>query len=192
MVTGKLVARELKDRLGVGSDSVRTNANADAWSINQPFTDEQHAQVEAEADLFYTDFVERVAEGRNITVEDVDAIARGRVWTGADALERGLVDELGGLRTAITRAKVLAGLEADDDVRARQLPGVVADGSAAAEAVVTARRGVAARGGRRAAGPSVAGVLEPGRALGHRGQRAVARRLPLLSRRPPPRYEARR
>jgi protease-4 len=123
VVTGKLVARELKDRLGVGSDSVRTNRNADAWSINQPFTDEQHAHVEAEADLFYTDFVERVAKGRKMTVEAVDAIARGRVWTGADALERGLVDELGGLRTAITRAKVLAGLEPDADVRVVGYPG---------------------------------------------------------------------
>ncbi len=123
VVTGKLVARELKDRLGVGSDSVRTNANADAWSINKPFTDEQHAHVEAEADLFYTDFIERVAQGRKMTVEDVDAIARGRVWTGADALERGLVDELGGLRTAITRAKVLAGLEPDADVRIAGYPG---------------------------------------------------------------------
>ena len=123
VVTGKLVARELKDRLGVGSDSVRTNPNADAWSINQPFTDEQHAHVEAEADLFYTDFVERVAQGRKMTVEAVDAIARGRVWTGADALERGLVDELGGLRTAIKRAKVLAGLEPDADVRLVGYPG---------------------------------------------------------------------
>ena len=123
VVTGKLVARELKGRLGVGSDSVRTNPNADAWSINQPFTDEQHAHVEAEADLFYTDFVERVADGRKMTVEAVDAIARGRVWTGADALERGLVDELGGLRTAITRAKVLAGLEPDADVRLVSYPG---------------------------------------------------------------------
>jgi protease IV len=123
VVTGKLVARELKDRLGVGSDSVRTNPNADAWSINQPFTDEQHAHVEAEADLFYADFVERVAHGRKMTVEAVDAIARGRVWTGADALERGLVDELGGLRTAIIRAKVLAGLERDADVRLVSYPG---------------------------------------------------------------------
>ena len=123
VVTGKLVARELKDRLGVGSDSVRTNPNADAWSINQPFTDEQHAHVEAEADLFYTDFVERVAQGRKMTVEAVDAIARGRVWTGADALEHGLVDELGGLRTAIKRAKVLAGLEPDADVRLVSFPG---------------------------------------------------------------------
>ena len=123
VVTGKLVARELKGRLGVGSDSVRTNPNADAWSINQPFTDEQQAHVEAEADLFYTDFIERVAIGRKMSVEDVDAIARGRVWTGADAKDRGLVDELGGLRAAITRAKVLAGLDADADVRIIGYPG---------------------------------------------------------------------
>ena len=123
VVTGKLVARELKDRLGVGSDSVRTNENADAWSINKPFTDEQHAHVEAEADLFYTDFIERVAQGRKLSVEAVDAVARGRVWTGADALEKGLVDELGGLRTAINRAKVLAGHDKDDDVRIVSYPG---------------------------------------------------------------------
>ena len=123
VVTGKLVARELKDRLGVGSDSVRTNPNADAWSVNAPFTAEQHAQVEAEADLFYTDFVERVAKGRRLTVEAVDAVARGRVWTGADAKEHRLVDELGGLRTAITSAKMLAGFDADADVRLVGYPG---------------------------------------------------------------------
>jgi protease IV len=123
VVTGKLIARELKERLGVGSDSVRTNANADAWSINAPFTPEQHAHVEAEADLFYTDFVERVAQGRNLSVEDVDKVARGRIWTGADAKERGLVDELGGLRTAVNRAKVLAGLDEDADVRLVSYPG---------------------------------------------------------------------
>ncbi|MDT5326316.1 MAG: protease [Mycobacterium sp.] len=123
VVTGKLVARDLKDRLGIGSDSVRTNRNADAWSLNKPFTDEQHANVEAEADLFYTDFVQRIALGRDMTVEAVDTVARGRVWTGADAKERGLVDELGGLRTAIDRAKVLAGFDADADVKLVSLPG---------------------------------------------------------------------
>ncbi|KWX57448.1 signal peptide peptidase SppA [Mycobacterium sp. NAZ190054] len=123
VVTGKFVARELKDRLGVGSDTVRTNANADAWSINAPFTDEQQAHVEAEADLFYTDFVQRVAEGRGMSVEDVDRVARGRVWTGADALERGLVDELGGLRAAISRAKALAGIDEDTRVQIENLPG---------------------------------------------------------------------
>jgi protease-4 len=116
VLTGKLVARELKERLGVGSDSVRTNDNADAWSVNAPFTPEQQALVEAEADLFYTDFVQRVAEGRHMTVEAVDAVARGRVWTGADALEHGLVDELGGLRTAVRRAKTLAGIDVAAEV----------------------------------------------------------------------------
>jgi protease-4 len=117
VVTGKLVARDLKDKLGVGFDSVRTNANADAWSVNAPFTAEQQAQVEAEADLFYTDFVQRVAQGRNMSTEAVETVAQGRVWTGADALEHGLVDELGGLRTAVRRAKILAGLDEDTDVR---------------------------------------------------------------------------
>jgi protease-4 len=123
VVTGKLVARDLKERLGVGSDAVRTNANADAWSTNAPFTPEQHAQVEAEADLFYTDFVQRVAQGRVLSVTEVEAVAQGRVWTGADALDRGLVDELGGLRSAISRAKVLAGLDADTEARIVGYPG---------------------------------------------------------------------
>ena len=123
VLTGKLVARDLKDRLGVGSDAVRTNANADAWSVNAPFTPAQHAQVEAEADLVYDDFVQRVAQGRHLSVEAVEAVARGRIWTGADALDHGLVDELGGLRAAVRRAKVLAGLDEDAKVRLIGYPG---------------------------------------------------------------------
>src|SRR6516162_458765 len=122
VITGKLVVRDLKGRLGVGSDTVRTNANADAWSIDAPFTPEQRARREAEADLFYTDFVERAADGRKLSTEAVDDVARGRVWTGADALARGLVDELGGFRTAVRRAKILAGLDEDADVRIVNYP----------------------------------------------------------------------
>ncbi|SPM28827.1 signal peptide peptidase SppA [Mycobacterium terramassiliense] len=117
VITGKLVVRDLKGRLGVASDTVRTNANADAWSADAPFTPEQRAHREAEADLMYTDFVERVAEGRKLSTGAVDVVARGRVWTGADAAERGLVDELGGFRAAVRRAKALAGLDEDTEVR---------------------------------------------------------------------------
>jgi protease IV len=123
VITGKLVVRHLKDRLGVGSDAVRTNANADAWSIDAPFTPQQRAHREAEADLSYTDFVERVAEGRKLDTEAVDVVARGRVWTGADAVAHGLVDELGGFRTALRRAKALAGLDEDTEVRLVSYPG---------------------------------------------------------------------
>lgn len=123
VITGKFVSRELKDKLGVGSDSVRTNANADAWSTNAPFTDEQQARVEAEADLIYTDFVERAADGRKLSVETMETLARGRVWTGGDAKAHGLVDELGGLRTAVTRAKVLAGFDEDVEARVVAYPG---------------------------------------------------------------------
>ena len=123
VITGKLGARELKDRLGVGSESLRTNVNADAWSVNSPFTAEQYDMVETEANLFYDDFVRRVAEARKMSVEDVGIVARGRVWTGADAIERGLVDELGGLRTAVRRAKVLAGLDIDATIHLVDYPG---------------------------------------------------------------------
>ena len=123
VLTGKLVARELKHRLGVGSGVVRTNTNADAWSVNVPFTEAQHELVKVETDLFYDDFVSRVAQARGMSVEAVDAVARGRVWTGADAVECGLVDELGGLRDAVRRAKVLAGLDGDATVTLVGYPG---------------------------------------------------------------------
>ncbi|BCQ10414.1 signal peptide peptidase SppA [Mycobacterium heckeshornense] len=123
VMAGKLVARDLKNRLGLRTDAVRTNANADAESIDTPFTPEQRAKVEAEADLCYTDFVQRVAEGRKMSTAAVDAVAQGRIWTGEDALERGLVDELGGLRTALRRAKILSGLDEDADVRVVSYPG---------------------------------------------------------------------
>jgi protease-4 len=160
VITGKLVVRHLKDRLGVVTDAVRTNANADAWSIDAPFTPQQQAHREAEADLFYTDFVERVAEGRNLSTEAVDVVARGRVWTGADAMERGLVDELGGLRTAVRRAKVLAGLDEDTEVRIVSYPGsslldMVRPRASSQPAAASLPEALAALLGR-----SVAGILE--------------------------------
>jgi protease IV len=147
--TGKFVVRDLKDRLGVGSDTVRTNANADAWSVDTPFTPEQQAHREAEADLIYADFVQRVAQGRNLSTEAVDTVAQGRIWTGADALARGLVDELGGFRAAVRRAKVLAGLDEDTEVRIVSYP--------SPSLLEMVRPGAAAAG---LVGRAVAGILE--------------------------------
>jgi protease-4 len=65
---------------------------------------------------FYENFVEKAAESRKMTPEQIDAVAQGRVWTGRQARERGLVDELGGLETAIRIAKERAGIGADEDV----------------------------------------------------------------------------
>lgn len=122
VITGKFITRGLKEKLGVASDTLRTNANADAWSSNEPFTDEQRDLVEAEIDMHYEDFVQRVADGRNLSVDAVKAVAQGRIWSGRDALAHGLVDELGGFREAVAKAKKLADIDPDDDVRIASFP----------------------------------------------------------------------
>ena len=186
VVTGKLVARDLKDRLGIGSDSVRTNPNADAWSLNKPFTDEQHAHVEAEADLFYTDFVQRVAQGRNMTVEDVDAVARGRVWTGADALERGLGGRTGRAAHRDRPRQGARGVRRRHRRQAGQSSRLVVGGHAATQAVVATCRGVPAGSRCRPGGPIDRRRPRPDRAIADRGQRAVAGGLPVLTHCYPP------
>lgn len=70
----------------------------------------------------YNRFIGLVAEGRNMSLEQVDAVARGRVWSGEDALAQGLVDELGGLSTAIEKARILAEIEADSEIRLMTFP----------------------------------------------------------------------
>lgn len=122
VLTGKFITRGLKEKLGVASDTLRTNANADAWSSNEPFTEEQRDLVEAEIEMHYDDFVQRVADGRKLTVDAVKAVAQGRIWSGRDALAHGLVDELGGFREAVAKAKELADIDADDDVRIASFP----------------------------------------------------------------------
>jgi ClpP class serine protease len=72
--------------------------------------------LQADVDATYQRFLSRVAEGRGRTVAEIDAIAEGRVWTGEQAVTRGLVDALGGLRVAVSKAKEKVGLAADADV----------------------------------------------------------------------------
>ncbi|HEX6469859.1 MAG TPA: signal peptide peptidase SppA [Streptosporangiaceae bacterium] len=117
VVVGKPIVSELLDRLGIGMGSVEDGAHARMYSTTRDFTDSEWARVNASLDQIYDDFTAKVAEGRGLSRERVDELARGRVWTGADARERGLVDELGGLDLAIELARKKAGLAADAPVR---------------------------------------------------------------------------
>ena len=113
---GKVVVRDLMERLGLTTGTVSHGARSLMYSARQGFSDDERAQLDATLDAIYTDFVAKVAQGRGRPVEEIEAIARGRVWTGTDALRIGLVDELGGLRDALRIARSRAGLPSDAPV----------------------------------------------------------------------------
>ena len=106
----------LLDKLEIGVDSLTRGRHADFLLSTQKMSDAAHARLQTSVLDTYQLFLTRVADGRELTVEQVDGIAQGRVWTGKQAFEIGLVDELGGLHTAVRRAKEAVGLEATDDV----------------------------------------------------------------------------
>jgi protease-4 len=110
---GKLVTAGLLDRLRVGREVVQRGARAGFYSDAAPFSDEERQVVRGLIGESYALFKERVGAARGMTAQQVEEVARGRVWTGQQALERGLVDELGGFETALRRAKQLAGLDPD-------------------------------------------------------------------------------
>ncbi|MEV7009849.1 signal peptide peptidase SppA [Streptosporangium sp. NPDC051022] len=115
---GKAVIGGLLDKLGVVSETVGEGANAGMFSSTNAFSEAQWARVNAWLDRVYDDFVSKVAEGRGLPRERAHELAKGRVWTGADAYAGGLVDELGGLEDALALAREKAGLPADAPVRA--------------------------------------------------------------------------
>lgn len=93
----------LENKLGLTFDRVQTNKHS-VLSTNRKLTPEELALIQSEVDQIYTQFKKRVADGRGLTTEQVQRIARGRVWTGADALKIGLVDKLGGFNDALAFA----------------------------------------------------------------------------------------
>jgi protease IV len=107
---GKADVSELLRKLGVNVEVYKTAPRADAESIFRPFTDEEKTELKRKVWQFYDVFLQRVAEGRHLTKEQVDAIGQGRVWTGEQAQANKLVDELGGLRQALAYARSMAGL----------------------------------------------------------------------------------
>ncbi|MBN2806722.1 MAG: signal peptide peptidase SppA, partial [Prolixibacteraceae bacterium] len=101
----------LEDKLGIYHDLVKTNELSDMPSVNRPMTATETALMQNMVENVYATFVNHVAEGRNMSYEQVDAIGQGRVWTGQNALELGLVDVLGDLNDAIEIAAGMAGIE---------------------------------------------------------------------------------
>ncbi len=122
VLTGKVSVGKSLAMIGVGADEIGVGKNALFDSAISPYTPEQWAALNAQADAIYADFTQKVAAGRKIPVARVREIARGRVWTGADAKPRGLVDELGGFWTAVDEVKKLAGISADERVIFKRFP----------------------------------------------------------------------
>ncbi|GLX01741.1 signal peptide peptidase SppA [Microtetraspora sp. NBRC 16547] len=114
---GKPVVSELLGKIGVVTEAVTEGVNAGMFSPTREFSGPQWDRVNAWLDRIYDDFVGKVAQGRGLDRDRAHELARGRVWTGADALEGRLVDELGGLEDALALARKKAGLAVDAPVR---------------------------------------------------------------------------
>ncbi|HEX2619221.1 MAG TPA: signal peptide peptidase SppA [Phototrophicaceae bacterium] len=113
VLTGKPISTGIFEKLHVNRLDFERGASASIFSDAAPFTEPQRAVVKAMIERIYGQFVERVAQSRHLTTEQVDAIGGGRVWTGIQAKANGLVDELGGLQVALMKARTLANLSED-------------------------------------------------------------------------------
>ena len=102
---------KLANRWGIHAEQVTTHPNAMLYSPMEPMTSGARAEITMQIERVYDTFLDRVAQGRGMSVEEVDAVAQGRVWSGTEALEIGLVDRLGGLEDAVTHVAELAGTE---------------------------------------------------------------------------------
>ena len=117
---GKADVSGLLGKIGVTVDTYKTTPRADAESLFRGYTPDERKELEHKIEQFYDTFLDRVSQGRGLTKEQIDAVGRGRVWTGQQALERHLVDHLGGLREALAAARAAAFLP--DDVPIVELP----------------------------------------------------------------------
>jgi protease-4 len=122
VLAGKPVLDELWDKLGVNWGAVARGANASMWSTNTDYSNRGLDRLNTFLDKTYEAFTSGVARGRDMTVEDVHAIAEGRVWTGAQAKELGLIDELGGFAKALELLRAEIGLAPDQSVTLRRFP----------------------------------------------------------------------
>jgi protease IV len=117
VILGKPVLREMFGRAGVSTDTVAEGTNATMFSSSRPFSDSEWDRINVWLDAVYADFTEKVASGRRMTRDRVHELARGRVWTGADAVANGLADETGGIYDAVAIARKRGGLPDGAPVR---------------------------------------------------------------------------
>jgi protease-4 len=144
VLSGKIVLGKSYELLGINVREIHEGTNALMMSDVQGFTPEQWAKLNASLDAIYNDFTAKVAEGRKLPLEKVREVAKGRVWTGVDAKERGLVDELGGFRAALDEAKKLAGLKPEDSVTLKRFPSPMSPAEALAKAFGTTAESIRA------------------------------------------------
>ncbi len=119
---GKIVIGGTLEKLGITNDAVSNGRNAQMDSPFRRFTADEQARFQDQLQAFYDQFVEKVAETRHMTPEKVDSLGQGRVWTGQQAKQLGLVDEVGGLERAIEIAKQRANIPASSDVELVMYP----------------------------------------------------------------------
>ena len=98
------------EKVGITTDMVKTNTYADMGDLTRPMREDEKALIQRSVERTYDLFLTRCADGRGMTKSEIDSIGQGRVWTGEQALERGLVDQLGGMEVAIQEAAALADL----------------------------------------------------------------------------------
>jgi protease-4 len=132
VIGGWFYNKGLKEKLGMATDVAKIGDHADlGFGVSLPllgqvpdrnFTDDERSKVEHSIKAFYKHFVEKVAKGRDMEYDEIHEIGQGRVWSGSDGVGNGLVDELGGLETAIKIAKAKAGIAADEKVDIIQIP----------------------------------------------------------------------
>jgi protease IV len=122
VLAGKVLVSGLLDKIGAGTSAVDVGADAGIFSAFKDFSPQEHQRFETFLDDIYSGFKNRVAEGRKMDAAAVEAVAKGRIWSGADAKAKGLVDALGGYDTALALAKQEAGIPPTSDVTIKIFP----------------------------------------------------------------------
>jgi protease-4 len=117
VLAGKFSMAGLLDKLGISAERLTFGEKADIFSPFRPFTGGEKKALQEQILWTYNEFLTKAAAGRGLAKEEVNRIGRGRIWTGSQARDLKLVDELGGLTTAVNLAKKLAGIPSPEEIR---------------------------------------------------------------------------